>query len=242
MPEETRLQLHIAVCDDEPSDRLQISEMAQEILQEAGIPCTVSLYPNGAELLEAIQRGVSFHILLLDMMMDTLDGLSLASALRKQGDNTVIIFISSNREMAMRGYEVSAVRYLGKPVQRPQLKEALLFSYQTFYKKRDILLPTSRGQRRIPYFDIIYAEAVNRATKLTLTGNREEMINMKFSDLAAMMPERLFALSHRSYLVNLEYVSYLRNRELELTNGVVLPVSRYRLETLQKRMVDYLSG
>ena len=65
---------------------------------------------------------------------------------------------------------------------------------------------------------------------------------MKFSDLAAMLPERQFVLSHRSYLVNLEHVRYVRNRELELTTGAVLPVSRYRLDELQQRMVDYLSG
>lgn len=111
--------------------------------------------------------------------MDSLDGIELAAALRKLGDGTAIIFISSNREMALRSYEVSAARYLAKPLQRPQLREARL-------------------------------------------------------------PECQFIFCHRSYLVNLEHIAYIRSRELKLTNGEVLPVSRYRLENLQKRFVDYL--
>lgn len=242
MPGNPRTLLHIAVCDDDPSDRRQIAGLAREILQDAGLSCTVAAYSGSAQLLESVQKGASFHILLLDVMMDALDGMDLAAALRKLGDSAAIIFISSNREMAMRGYEVAAVRYLGKPVQPPQLREALLFCYRTFYEKKEILLPTGRGRRRISYSDMVYAEAVARTTKLILTEGQEEAVGLKFSDLAAMLPERQFVLSHRSYLVNLEHVSYVRSRELELTTGAVLPVSRYRLDELRRRMVDYLSG
>lgn len=242
MQGDARSQLHIAVCDDEPSDRRQLAELAGDILHDAGLSCAVSSYSNGSELLNAIRTGMRFHILLLDVMMDTLGGMDLAAALRKLGDGAAIVFISSNREMAMRGYEVAAARYLAKPVQRPQLQEALLFCCRTFCEKKEILLPTSRGQRRISYSDVVYAEAAERVTKLVLTGGREETAIMKFSNLAATLPDRQFVLCHRSYLVNLEYVSYLRSRELELTGGAVLPVSRYRLDELQRRMVDYLSG
>ncbi len=242
MQGDPRSQLRIAVCDDDPSDRRQIAGLTREILQAAGLSCAVSAYSNGTELLEAVRKGTSYHILLLDVMMDALGGMDLAAALRRLGDSAAIVFISSNRELAMRGYEVAAVRYLAKPIQPQQLREALLFCHKTFYEKKEILLPTSRGRHRISYSDVVYAEAVARITRLILTENREETVGMKFSDLAAMLPERQFVLSHRSYLVNLEHVRYVRNRELELTTGAVLPVSRYRLDELQQRMVDYLSG
>ena len=47
------------------------------------------------------------------------------------------------------GYEVSAARYLAKPLREDQLREALLYCYKTFCEKKEILLPTTRGQRRI---------------------------------------------------------------------------------------------
>ena len=143
--------------------------------------------------------------------------------------------------MALRGYEVSAARYLAKPLQRSQLREALLYCYKTFCEKKEILLPTAKGRRRIPLSDILYAEAMERVTKLALTDQVEEL-NVKFSDLTPLLPERQFVFCHRSYLVNLEYIAYIRNRELELTTGEILPVSRYRQEELQKRFVGYMRG
>ena len=41
--------------------------------------------------------------------------------------------------------------------------------YKTFCEKKEILLPTTRGQRRIPLANILYAEAMERMTKLVLT-------------------------------------------------------------------------
>lgn len=241
MPENLNVQLQIAVCDDESVDRREAADLTHEIMTAEGLNCSLSGYESGLALLKAIRGGAQFHILLLDVMMDGLDGMELAAALREQGNSTAIIFISSNREMALRGYEVSAVRYLAKPIQRSQLREALLYCCKTFCEKKGILLPTARGQRRILLSAILYAEAVERVTKLVLTDRTEEIV-LKFSDLLTLLPERQFTLCHRSYLVNLDYIGYIRNRELELTTGEVLPVSKYRLDDLRKRFMDYLSG
>lgn len=231
----------IAICDDESIDRQQAADLTHEIMAAEGLACDLSSYESATALLTAIQGGAQFHILLLDVMMEGLDGMELAAALRKLGDDTAIIFMSSNRELALRGYEVSAARYLAKPLQRTQLQEALLYCYKTFCEKKEILLPTTKGQRRIPLSDILYVEAMERVTKLALTDRLEE-VSMKFSDLSALLPERQFVLCHRSYLVNLEHIAYIRNRDLELTTGEVLPVSRYRVEDLQKQFVAYLRG
>lgn len=238
MTENLDPQLRIAVCDDEPIDCQQAEKLTTEIMEAEGLSCDLSTYQSGTSLFAAIQAGERFHILLLDVMMDGMDGMELAAALRKLGDGTSIIFISCNREMALRGYEVSAARYLAKPLQKEQLCEALLYCYNICGKK-EILLPTTKGQCRISLSSILYAEAMERVTKLVLTDHMEEL-NVKFSDLSALLPERQFVFCHRSYLVNLDHIAYIRNRELELTTGEALPVSRYRLKDLQKRFVDYL--
>lgn len=239
MPKNPDPQLHIAICDDEPIDCRQIEKLTAEILEAEGLSFGLSAYESGADLFAAIQSGKPFHVLLLDVIMDGMDGIALAAALRKLGDSTAIIFISCSREMALRGYEVSAARYLAKPLRREQLREALLYCYKTFCEKKAILLPTAKGQRRIFLSDILYAEAMERVTKLALTDRTEEL-NIKFSGLTDLLPERQFIFCHRSYLVNLDHIAYIRSRELELTTGETLPVSRYRLEELQKRFVNYL--
>ena len=241
MQETARPQLHIAVCDDEALERQRIADLVNQIMPEEGLSCRVTSYESGADLLSAIQHGGRFQILLLDVMMEGLDGMALAAALREKGDHTAIIFISSNLEMALRGYEVEAARYLAKPVDRERLREALMFCYRTRLAQKEILLPTASGQRRILPSDLIYAETWERGVRLVLKDGREET-GLKISELSAMLPERQFVFCHRTILVNLAFIQSIRYCELELRSGATLPISKYRQTEIRKQLMRYLEG
>ena len=241
MRETAHPQLHIAVCDDEALERQRIAELADQTMLEEGLPCRITSYGSGTDLLSAIQHGAQFQILLLDVMMDGLDGMALAAALRENGDHTAIIFISSNLEMALRGYEVEAARYLAKPVDRERLREALMFCYRTRLAKKEILLPTASGQSRILPSDLIYAETWERGVRLVLKGGQTET-GLKISELAAMLPERQFVFCHRTILVNLAFIQSIRYCELELRSGATLPISKYRQSEIRKQLMRYLEG
>lgn len=241
MQETARPQLHIAVCDDEALERQRIADLVNQIMPEEGLSCRVTSYESGADLLSAIQHGGRFQILLLDVMMEGLDGMALAAALREKGDHTAIIFISSNLEMALRGYEVEAARYLAKPVDRERLREALMFCYRTRLAQKEILLPTASGQSRILPSDLIYAETWERGVRLVLKDGREET-GLKISELAAMLPERQFVFCHRTILVNLAFIQSIRYCELELRSGATLPISKYRQSEIRKQLMRYLEG
>lgn len=233
------LALQIAVCDDDPTDCGQIEQLTRELMAAEGLTCTVTGYGSAKGLLQAMQSGARFHILLLDVMMDSLDGITLAAALRKQGEEAAIIFVSSNQEMAMRGYEVSAARYLAKPVQEPQMREALLYCYKTCCENREILLPTEKGQSKLLFSDIAYVESWGRGSRIQFTDGSIKT-PMRISEMAAMLPERSFTFCHRIILVNLAFIKHLRSREIELAGGETLPVSKYRFPELKRRLLRYL--
>ena len=241
MPEPIRQQLHIAVCDDETIDREQTIRMTQEVLRAEGIAFRISAYGESGSLLAAVQDGTQFQILLLDVMMEGLNGMDLAAGLRRLGDRTAIIFISSNRDMALRGYEVSALRYLAKPVDPERLREALLYCCETQFLQKAVLLPAAGGQIRILPSDIIYAESWERGVRLILEDGQSDA-SVKISDLAAMLPERQFVLCHRTVLVNLAFVQSIRYCELELKTGKILPISKYRQAETRQKLMRYLDG
>lgn len=230
---------HIAVCDDEPMDCRLTVDLTQEIMGAEGLVCEISQYTNGAALLTAIRAGAKYQLLLLDVMMGDLDGMNLAAALRESGDGTSIVFISSNRDMALKGYEVAAIRYLAKPIQVDQLREALLHCYRAFCEKTELLLPTDKGQSRVSPSDIVYVEPWERGARLRLVNGSVETTE-RISKLAELLPERNFTFCHRTILVNLAYIKHLRPREIELTGGETLPVSKYRLSEVKKRLLNYL--
>ena len=233
--------IRIAVCDDRQADLEKIAAMSSEILREAGAVYSIAEYETGASLLDALQKGAHYHIFLLDVMMEGMDGIELAAELRRQENKNAIIFISINREMALCGYEVSAARYLAKPLDPSKLKEALLHCLQSWQAKKEILLPTEQGQHRTSFPDIQFVEAFDRGTRFILADEIVES-RLKFSEAEAMLPKSDFLLCHRAFLVNLACVKTIRNYEFTLKSGRIVPIGKGRYSEIHKRFVDFITN
>lgn len=230
----------IAVCDDTEKDRLQIVSMTEKMLQEMQIPNSIRCYEDGSALIADIQKGAKFQLFLLDVMMDKLDGMELARLLRQQENKTDIVFISSNREMAMCGYEVNAARYLAKPLTPDKLREALSYCYHNWRDKKEILLQTGKGQHRTSLSDIQYVEAFDRGTRFVLTNHIVET-RLKFSEAEAVLPKTTFILCHRAYIVNVDHVKRIRPFEFELNSGAEVPISKGRYYEINRKFIDRIA-
>lgn len=233
----------IAVCDDDRADLARTVRLTRRILDEAGVPCRVDSYGDGRPLLSEIQRGRSFDLLLLDVRMAGLDGMALAAELKDRPARPDVVFISVDRDMALQGYHVDARRYLAKPVEPEQLREALLFCYREAGRRTarrdDLLLPTASGEVRVPVRDIRYAETWERFARISTPAGFLET-RLRLGELSGLLPEQ-FLYCHRTILVNLDYVRRLGQGELELRGGGVLPVSRYRAPEVQRKLLEQLN-
>ena len=232
----------IAVCDDDRADREAIVQLTRRIMDEAGVPCAVEAYDAGGPLLREIRSGRPFDLLLLDVRMAGLDGMSLASQLMGAPARPDVVFISTDRDMALQGYRVDARRFLAKPVEPGQLREALLHCYreaeERAQRRDDLLLPTAAGEVRVAVRDIRYAESWGRAARISTPSGLMET-RLRLGELAARLPEQ-FIYCHRTILVNLDYVRRLGQGELELRGGGTLPVSRYRAAEVQRLLLEQL--
>lgn len=237
----TDSELKIAICDDIEKDRIQIANMTKDILQDMQVFCSIVGYEDGPSLLVDIQNGSKFHILLLNVTMEKVDGIELAQTLREQGNQTMIIFISISQEMAHRGYKVEASRYLVKPLDREELKEALNHCYAKWQEKKEILLPTYQGQYRTSFSNIQYVEAFDRGTRFILTDDTVET-KLKFSEVEAMLPKSTFVMCHRAYIVNLALTKHISQYEFVMKHGAVVPISRLRYNEIYQKFIEYFTN
>ncbi|MEI7573243.1 MAG: response regulator transcription factor [Phenylobacterium sp.] len=99
----------LIVEDDQPA-----AEVMARGLLDAGHACT--LCPDGLVGLEAARRG-SFDVMIVDRMMPCLDGVGLVETLRRDGDETPVLFLSALGEIEDRvtGLRAGADDYLVKP-------------------------------------------------------------------------------------------------------------------------------
>lgn len=233
-------ELRIAVVDDIEQDRVQIAEETDSILNHANISHSIDRYADAKALLDAIRSGMKYNLLLLDVLIDEMNGMALAAELRKADNGAAIIFISVSQEMARQGYRVDAARYLVKPLNREELEEALLYCYDKWLAKKEILLPAEKGQYRTSISNIQFAEAYDRGTRFVLKDETVET-KLKFSQVEAMLPKSIFLLCHRAYIVNLSLTKQISQYEFRMKSGAVVPISRYRYNDVNQAFVDFVT-
>ena len=231
-------EFSIAIVDDLDGGRTQIQEMVSPLLTDANILRHISCYEDGTELLRDLRGGRRYHLLLLDVLMDEANGIDLAGQLRKQGDQTMIMFISGCQEMTRQGYKVKAMRYLAKPLEREEVQEALVTCYEEWQAKKEILLPTDYGQYRISFSDIQFVEAFDRGTRFGL-GSEIVETRMKLSQVEEMLPRSMFVQCHRAYIVNMAYARRISQYEFLMKSGITVPISRLRYPEINRQFVQF---
>ena len=88
----TKQRYDIAVCDDVQTDREETAQLTEEICKAEGILPRIARFERAEALLEAIQGGEHFALLLVDVLLPGLDGMELARVLRGQNEQASIVF------------------------------------------------------------------------------------------------------------------------------------------------------
>jgi OmpR-family two-component system manganese-sensing response regulator len=128
----------------------QLSEIIKEYLEENGYD--VKLATDGEEAFDMAYEE-KFDIFLLDVKVPLMNGFDLLSKLRREGNETPAIFLTSLNgiEDLSRAFEAGCDDYLKKPF---ELKELLLrvksISKRVFYHKADEKISIGNGV----YFDL----------------------------------------------------------------------------------------
>lgn len=112
--------LNILIIDDEKPARDRLRRLLEPMPDYSVAGEAV----NGNEALDRI-RETSPDILLLDISMPGMDGMSLAHLLQEGGASPAIIFCTAYQDQALRAFEVEAVDYVVKPVRAERLQKAL---------------------------------------------------------------------------------------------------------------------
>lgn len=236
----TQFTLTIALCDDDALFRETLKRQICMLLEEQNKAFEIFTYPNAEALLNDIHGGMRFSLMLLDVMMDGLDGMELARSLRKEGQRTPIIFISSNRDYALTGYEMDALRFLAKPVELNRLREALMVAEEKT-QMRVLPIRNAEGLHRVEIDRILYAEVWERGVLIHLPESESLFSSIKIGALELMLPETAFFRCHQGYIVHLAYIRTIQTADAYLTDGSRVPISRYKLTELRERFTTYLN-
>ena len=120
MADETNETLRTLIVDDEPLavERMQVICAKMDDLSVVG---TAS---DGAQALRLIEA-LTPDLVLLDMTMPEVDGLSVARALAREAPRPAIVFVTAHDNYAVEAFDLDAVDYVLKPVKPDRLERAI---------------------------------------------------------------------------------------------------------------------
>ena len=116
--------MRIAVCDDEKVFGESLKGYLESYYRSLDV--LIEVFYSGQALLQRCRGGrLPFDLIFLDIEMEPTDGICTARCLREEGQDVLIVFLTSHFEFAAEGYEVNAFRFLTKPVNREKLAAVL---------------------------------------------------------------------------------------------------------------------
>ena len=152
--------IRIAIVEDEESYVKELTGYLKENQNTYKEELEITVYRDGDGITSNYRA--QFDIILMDIQMKFMDGMSAAEEIRKQDSEVVIMFITNMTQYAIRGYEVDALDYILKPVSYFAFCQKLSRAIARIKKRgsKQITIPVKGGIVRLDVEDIYYIDSV----------------------------------------------------------------------------------
>lgn len=235
------MEYKIAICDDNLIDQEYVMQLIKMWAQEKKISIELYTFISAEQFLFQYAEEKSYDIIVLDIEMEKMNGVSLAKKLREDNHSIQILFVTGYPDFIAEGYEVDALHYLMKPVNQTKLFQVMDKAVHNLSKMEAILFLQINGEMiKLVTNEIFYIEVFSHASTIH-SKDRNFEVKMSISELEAKLGES-FIRVHRSYLVNIGQVKRISKTEVFLEDGMIVPLSRRKYADVNKAFIRYYSG
>lgn len=232
----------VAFCDDDLSMLKELQVLLDGYRANQNREIEYTAFRDPLELLAAIERGIRFDVLLLDVLMPGENGIDTAAEVRRYDSNVKIIFLTSSSEFAVQSYAVNAFFYQLKPVHAEsffRVMDAVLDECEKEHTN-SLILRCKSGITRIELKTLEYCEVIHRTLFFHLaSGKVLESIGSLDELCDQLKPYGNFLRPHRSYLVNLDYVQNLSARAITMSCLTEIPIPRGKYNEIKNTFLEY---
>lgn len=227
----------IAICDDSAADAAFVADLLANWARQRNAAIHTELFSSAENFLFRYAEENAFDILLLDIEMGAMDGVTMAKRLRRENDAVQIVFITGYSDYISEGYEVAALHYLMKPVKEEKLFSVLDRAVEKLRKNERVLNLESGGEMiRVHIYQIRYAEV--QGNYVTIHAKEDYTVKMTLSELAAQLDDRFYRAG-RSAIVNLTCISRVTKTDIYLNDGTAVPLPRGAYEGLNRAIIAH---
>lgn len=238
----------IAVCDDDAEFiEATMKPLLAEALKIAGIQADIRFCNDGTELLNEFECGSISDIVILDIDMPSIGGKELAQQLRAIDGEFCLAFMSAYKDEVFAAIPYGISAFIPKEFDREKCLAELIRLLRDHSKKNpeynlfDVLLDGRKAVKKVPVDNIYYF--VNQSGNITLHTHSEQLILTErvFDKIIKKYTPQGFYRTHRNYIVNVSKIYEALDKEIVLSNGERLPVSKRSRKGLLTEMAGVIA-
>lgn len=232
------MNVHFAICDDNNIDSNYVSNLVNKWANERKYQINIDIFDSAEAFLFHYDGNKDYDILLLDIEMKKMDGVTLAREIRKTNKSVQIVFITGYSDYIADGYDVEALHYLMKPLKEEKLFVVLDRAVNRIIQNEKYLLLNYYDETiRIPLHEIVYID-VDR-NYVTIHSNQDYTIKKTLGEIEKELDKRFFRIG-RSVIVNLKYISRVTKIDVFLANNTILQLPRGVYDSLNRAIINEL--
>jgi len=225
----------IAVCDDEPKAveiiRRSLINTFHQYAEETDIRC----YASSTAFIREIIHGTKYDLVFLDIDMPDINGIDIGVQMRRYQHNEPLIYVTNRSEMVYESFKAQPFRFIRKSEYAHEIPEVIAAYRQLASEKetRCIVIHATAREVSIHPEEVIYIEALRKSQFIHTVRDAYET-RSRFSELIAQFAPYGMIQIHKSYLVNYHFIKSIDPEGVLLDSGILLPVSRLRLDEVRK--------
>ena len=233
--------IKIAMVEDRPEERERIKECLSYMEETEKLTFSVSEFSTGNSFLGNYQH--EYDIVLMDIdLPGGMNGMETARQLRRMDSAVILIFVTSMVQYAVSGYEVDAMDFIVKPINKYSFAIKLQRAVSRMTRKAEQFIPVKTDgetmfvrREAIKYLEVQGHYVIFHTTDGTYT----EYTTLK--EAKERIGGDLFVHTSRSFIVNLQYVTGI-NKDMVTVSGDELQISRTQKKAFLSALSGYMGG
>lgn len=234
--------IRVAICDDELSVLNELSSIIDKYRIERNQEIVYAVFHSPLDLLTEFEKGMRLDILFLDILMPGEKGIDVAKEIREHDNNVKIIFLTSSPEYALQSYLVKAFFYQIKPVCEEEVFRLMDSAISECEKieQKGLVIKCKHGITRIKLDKLMYCEVMGRTLLFHMEDGQIYERNGKLEELQEqLLPYDNFIRSHRSYLINMEYIQNINCKTIIMNDLAEIPIPHGKYSETKDCYLEY---
>ena len=241
-----KTRLHIAICDDEPQATSIVTASVEATFTANGVDVLIDSFLSAHELIKQLSTD-SYNLIFLDISMPEMDGVSLGEKIKRENKTTEVIFVSSNTDRVFDTFNIHPFGFVRKNNFMADINNVIERYVRDVVNSNDyssiIQFKSQGGFTSIRTTSLKYVECIKNIQFLyTDDDNEPTKIYSRMEALEEQLTPHGFIRVHKGYLVNYLYIRRFDSKDITLTSGEVIPVSRTKYHSSLDEYTRLISG